>query len=93
MKIKILNFILVILCASSGTAKVVLPDIISNNMVLQQDAQVRLWGKALPNGQIVVTVSWNSQKFTTLSDKEGNWEIGITTPRGSYIQKYQMARA
>ena len=85
MKIKILNFILVILCASSGTAKVVLPDIISNNMVLQQDAQVRLWGKALPNGQIVVTVSWNSQKFTTLSDKEGNWEIGITTPRGSYI--------
>lgn len=85
MKIKILNFILVILCASSGTAKVVLPDIISNNMVLQQDAQVRLWGKALPNGQIVVTVSWNSQKFTTLSDKKGNWEIGITTPRGSYI--------
>lgn len=46
---KLLGFIsFLLVLAGSVSAKVVLPAILSDNMVLQQNAQVNLWGKATP---------------------------------------------
>lgn len=39
-------------------AKVVLPDILSDNMVLQQNTEVKLWGTATPDAEVTVTPSW-----------------------------------
>ena len=39
-------------------AKVKLPPLLSDNMVLQQKSNVRIWGKATPNSTVVVTPSW-----------------------------------
>lgn len=84
MKHKILIVLSVLLHASTSMAKITLPEIVGNDMVLQQSTQVKLWGKALPDKQIEITASWNSHTVTTLSDKKGDWEISIATPKGSY---------
>ena len=38
--------------------KITLPAILSDNMVLQQKAQVRFWGKARPGEKVTVSTSW-----------------------------------
>lgn len=73
MKHNILTSLLTLLYASTIMAKVTLPEIIGNDMVLQQSTQVKLWGKSLPNKQIEIVTSWNPHVVTTLSDKK---EIG-----------------
>ena len=52
---KLLGFIsFLLVLAGSVSAKVVLPAIFSDNMVLQQNAQVNLWGKATPGERVSV---------------------------------------
>lgn len=64
-------------------AKIVLPDIIGDDMVLQQKTQAHLWGQAAPKCDITVTVDWTGDKFTTRADKDGQWLLSIATPAAS----------
>ena len=59
----LISFLLVL--AGSVSAKVVLPAIFSDNMVLQQNAQVNLWGKATPGERVSVKASWTDKTVTT----------------------------
>ena len=72
-------------CVSiSMMAKVKLPHLISNNMLLQQQQKVRIWGWDKPGKQVVVVPSWNQKRYTTRTNMQGEWEVKIETPRGSY---------
>ena len=72
-------------CVSiSMMAKVKLPHLISNNMLLQQQQKVRIWGWDKPGKQVVVVPSWNQKRYTTRTNMQGKWEVKIETPRGSY---------
>lgn len=51
---------------SSVEAKVTLPSIISDNMVLQAQTKVCIWGKAAPGENISVAPSWNEKKALAL---------------------------
>ena len=74
----------VLLGVSSLEAKVTLPSIISDNMVLQAQTKVCIWGKANPGENISVTPSWNKRNISsTTTDKDGRWKIYITTPEAS----------
>ncbi|MGM9789899.1 MAG: hypothetical protein ACI3Y9_06290 [Candidatus Cryptobacteroides sp.] len=42
------SLLAVIAAATTISAKVTLPEIIGDNMVLQQQAEARIWGKATP---------------------------------------------
>ena len=65
--------------SQNGPAKLQLPSLISDNMLLQQKANVKLWGKAA-SGQIVsVSASWNAQNKAT-TDKDGHWQLTLLTP-------------
>jgi sialate O-acetylesterase len=60
-------------------SKLELPSLICDNMVLQQKATVKLWGKAKAGQIINVNASWKaSVKATT--DVNGNWMATIQTP-------------
>lgn len=77
--------LLVALCFAATTfAKVTLPEIMSDNMVLQQNAKVKIWGKSGANAKITVTPSWNNRKTETIADKNGNWVAVLATPAGSF---------
>lgn len=67
----------------SGLSNVSLPDAIGDNMVLQQQADARLWGWAAPNAEVRVVASWGA-RATVKSDSEGRWEVKLKTPAGGY---------
>ncbi len=71
-------------------AKISLPAIISDNMVLQQKSQVKLWGWADPGEEVKITSSWSRKAFTALADDDGKWSTYIPTPkhRGGQTLKF-----
>lgn len=85
MKINALFFSVLVLFLLSGTkeikARIALPAFFSNGMVLQQQAQVALWGKSDKlRSKISVKTSWNKKKYVALTNEKGNWKIKVETP-------------
>jgi len=61
-------------------AKVTMPVLFSDNMVLQQKTEAPVWGTCNPNKQVKVQTSWNNKMFKTVSDKNGKWNLKVETP-------------
>lgn len=61
-------------------AQIRLPAIIGDNMVLQADTEVNLWGWAGPDSNVVVTCSWLYNSVSCQSDEKGKWKTKIKTP-------------
>lgn len=73
------------LCLSMvSQAKLVLSSLCSDSMVLQQNTEAKIWGTASANVQITVTPSWNGKAYKAKADSQGNWEVMVQTPKGSY---------
>jgi sialate O-acetylesterase len=84
MKTKILLFIsLLLVFAAQLDAKIVLPAILGDNMVIQQQSHVKLWGNAKKETKVTVTVSWNGNVYSVNSDDKGDWSIEFQTPAAS----------
>ncbi len=64
-------------------AKIVLPSVLDDNMVLQQQSKVKIWGNASKLTRVTVTTSWNGNVYASDSDDKGNFLIEIQTPEGS----------
>ena len=64
-------------------AEVTLPRVIGNNMVLQRDMQVPIWGWASAGEEITVTLNAGTEgaeplfSTTVVADAEGNWQIKL----------------
>ena len=72
------------LMSLSTPAKVRLPHIVGDNMVLQQQTEARLWGWAEPGKTVKVTTSWSDQAASAKAGKDGKWLVKVTTPKASY---------
>lgn len=70
----------VFILTDHATAKVLLPTILTNNMVLQQKATPLLWGKAAPGKTVIIFTSWNNKKYTAKTGSNGEWKINVSTP-------------
>lgn len=81
--IKKITCVILILCSycSYGEAKIQLPSILGNGMVLQQKSEVKLWGKATPNKKVVVYTSWNAQQQEVDSNQKGGLVSGCHNSR------------
>lgn len=64
-----------LLATVPALAEVALPKIFSDNMVLQRDRVVSVWGWAAPGESI--TVSFNGQNVKTKADAKGNWQTAL----------------
>jgi len=60
-------------------AQIKLPAIISDNMILQQNAKVALWGWAQPGEKISITNDWNNKSISVTADASGKWQTYVTT--------------
>lgn len=68
------GLVVVFLCfALVGGAKVKLPALVSDGMVLQRGEQVNLWGTAAPGE--TVNVAFLKKKYKTVADAQGNWKL------------------
>lgn len=81
---KISSFLLLFVIALALHAELKLPAIFSNNMLLQQNTEVKLWGWTDKGQTINILPSWSKQKHTTKADNSGKWNLTIPTPAGSY---------
>ena len=78
---KIITLIALVLIGASGLkAKVTLPSFISDNMVLQQNADAAIWGWTTNGEKVTVSTTWTGVKFTAIPDKDGKWMVRIQTP-------------
>ena len=68
----------------SASAKIVLPDLVSDNMVLQQQTDARLWGKATPKSTVEVRCSWTDRCFRTIALQDSTWQLTVATPKASF---------
>ncbi len=71
---------LINLGCSHQVDKLRVADIFTDHMVLQQEADVIIWGWARPNTEITIATSWTDQVYT-YSDNSGTWETTIRTPK------------
>ena len=63
---------------SKGTDKhLILPAMVSDNMVLQQSSSVGVWGWAEKNKEVTISADWNSETVTVKSDASGKWKTKL----------------
>lgn len=60
-------------------AKVTLPALFTDNMILQQNQMSFPW-PFIHKKEVIITTGWSKHPYTTSPDKEGNWRIEIPTP-------------
>ncbi|MEO3404644.1 sialate O-acetylesterase [Mucilaginibacter sp. CAU 1740] len=77
-----------LLLNTGAFAKVVLPGLFSDNMMLQQKTMAGVWGTADAGKTVSVTSSWNNKTYTVQADASGNWKVKIKTP--SYGGPYSL---
>lgn len=74
MRKSFLSLLLLCFCISA-IAEIKLPHIFSDNMIIQRDKPVRIWGSADKNEKI--EVSFNGQKKATKANAAGEWSVTL----------------
>ncbi len=62
-------------CVLTTQAKVTVSGVFGDNMVLQREMPVPVWGKAVPGEK--VTVRFAGQEKTAVTDADGNWMLKL----------------
>ena len=75
------TFCAVLLTSVPLFADIKLPAIFGNNMVLQRETDVAIWGLADKNATVEVITSWNDKKYTTKADSIGRFKLKVSTPK------------
>lgn len=70
-------------CAFNSEAKLTLPHVFTDNMVIQADTIAQIWGKATPNADVNIVGSWGID-INTKAGADGRWKTGISTPAPSF---------
>ncbi len=84
MRLKIFLVLLISLINVSAFA-LTLPAVFSDNMVLEQNSEVEIWGWGKPKEPVRIVASWNSSD-TIVSEvaPDARWRVKLQTPAGSY---------
>ena len=79
---KKLTFLLTALLAATGVnAKVTLPKMFSDGMVMQRETNANLWGTATASATVSITTSWDGKAYSVKAGKDGKWKAAVATPK------------
>ncbi len=78
---KILFSVLLVACSMNVHAQVKLQPLFTDNMVLQQQANVPIWGEDKAGKKVTVVTSWDKKRYTTTTTAEGKWKVSVATPK------------
>ena len=67
-----------------SSAKVRLPHLIGDGMVIQQNSDVRLWGWDKPGKKVKVSTSWSSATYESKTGSDGRWMVSVKSPEASF---------
>ncbi|ANH82213.1 sialate O-acetylesterase [Niabella ginsenosidivorans] len=79
MKNKWILPVAALLLFGNAHAEIKLPALIADNMVLEQNTRVALWGWAAAGEKVTVQCSWNRQPVSVTAGKEGRWQVRVQT--------------
>ncbi len=84
-----LTFALILFISYTIFSQVRLPKLISDGMVLQRNAKVKIWGWA--SGGEKITINFINSTYHTTADNQGNWEISLSNLKagGPYDMKIE----
>ena len=85
----LLSSFLAVATINNANAEIKMNPLFTDNMVMQQQSDAPVWGKAEPGAKVKVTTSWNKKSYTTEADKDGKWMVKVSTPGagGAYSMK------
>lgn len=75
--------LIVVMCLSvfSVYSKCRFAAVFTDNMVLQQNTKVKIWGFSDPSEKVSLTFSWMKTSLNTISDIDGKWTVSVKTPK------------
>ncbi|HNX65336.1 MAG TPA: sialate O-acetylesterase [Bacteroidales bacterium] len=76
-------FLLAVLIPAEGN-NAVFASVLTDNMVLQQNTNVTLWGFAPPNEMVKVSCSWLKETLQAATGKNGQWSVIVRTPKADF---------
>ena len=65
----------------SVQAQISLSSLFTDNMVLQQQTDAPIWGKAEPKQQLNIFSSWDNSTITVRANEHGIWKASLATPK------------
>ena len=80
------------LAASLNAANLKFSGMIGDNMVLQQNTSVKIWGYASPGASVSVSTSWGSSASAKANSK-GEWVATLKTPAATFNPQTVRARS
>lgn len=87
----LLSLLSVLTLQTPAGATVRLPGIFSNNMVLQQNTNVKIWGWGAPYEKVTIYTSWDQKTYpTVVVDGDATWSLTIHTPRAGGPYKIEV---
>ena len=83
---KLFFFVITVNLSLFAMADIKMPAIFSDNMVLQQDAKLPVWGWAEPNEKIKVSLfsGKNSRTVEAIADSNGKWRLTLPAMKASF---------
>jgi sialate O-acetylesterase len=75
-----LTIVVLFIFLQLSKANISLPEIFSDNMVLQQKSDIIFWGWAKTGETIVIKADWMDSDITVKADVQGTWKTTIKTP-------------
>jgi sialate O-acetylesterase len=84
---KIFLIVISSLITTTSFCQVRLPKLISDGMVLQRDAKIKIWGWSAPNEKIAI--DFIDKKYKTKANESGEWELQLSNIKfgGPYSMK------
>lgn len=83
-KHRILSILIGLISCIFASAQIRVPDIFSDNAILQQNSKVKIWGIAKANSAVSVKGSWNNEIIQIKSDANGKWIAELNTIKASF---------
>jgi sialate O-acetylesterase len=77
---RILTLLTACLFTVSSFGQIRLPAVIGDNMVLQQNSEVAIWGWGDPGREIKVSGSWNKDTVKAMISNQSAWKVKLRTP-------------
>ena len=90
MKLPLSLFLLCLFSVTFVKAEITLPNIFSNDMVLQRESDVSLYGWARPSEEFSIYTSWDDATVQVKSGNDAKWKIQVATPKagGPYTIRF-----
>ncbi len=80
----IISILFIIATITAKAGEIRFAAVFTDNMVLQQDTIVKIWGMSSPGEKVEITCSWQDDRLWSIADQDGNWVTKVKTGKADF---------